>query len=79
MSGRALRSTMSTAATATLELALSEPLMTADAVAALLAVPRSSVYEYARRQHAPLPAIRIGRHLRFHLTDVERWVAEQRT
>ncbi len=45
--------------------ALSEPLMTADAVAALLAVPRSSVYEYARRQHAPLPAVRIGRHLRF--------------
>lgn len=58
---------------------LSEPLMTADAVAALLAVPRSSIYEYARRRHDPLPAIRIGRHLRFHLSDLERWVGQQRT
>ena len=44
---------------------LSEPLMTAAQVAQLLGVPRSSVYEYARRQHDPLPAIGIGRHRRF--------------
>ena len=41
-------------------------------------MPRSSVYEYARRLRAPLPAMRIGRHLRFHRGDVERWLAEQR-
>jgi excisionase family DNA binding protein len=57
---------------------LDEPLLTADEVAQLLAVPRSSVYEYARRQHAPLPGLRIGRHLRFHRSDVELWLAEQR-
>ncbi len=59
-------------------LQLDEPLMTADAVAALLAVPRSSVYEYARRLHNPLPALRIGRHLRFHRDDIERWLTTQR-
>ncbi len=59
-------------------LPLAEPLMTADDVAGLLAVPRSSIYEYARRLHTPLPAIRVGRHLRFHRTDIERWLAEQR-
>ncbi len=62
----------------TYALPLAEPLMTADDVAALLAVPRSSVYEYARRLHTPLPAIRVGRHLRFHRADIERWLAEQR-
>ena len=59
-------------------LPLAQPLMTADQVAALLAVPRSSVYEYARRQHEPLPSLRVGRHLRFHRADIERWLAEQR-
>jgi excisionase family DNA binding protein len=44
---------------------LNEPLMTADQVARLLAVPRSSVYEYARRQDRPLPSITVGRHRRF--------------
>jgi excisionase family DNA binding protein len=58
--------------------ALYEPLLTADAVAALLSVPRSSVYEYARRLHNPLPAMRVGRHVRFYRSDVETWLAEQR-
>ncbi len=54
---------------------LAEPLLTADDVAVLLAVPRSSVYEYARRERDPLPALRIGRHVRFHRTHVEAWLA----
>ena len=58
---------------------LSEPLMTAADVALLLCVPRSSVYEYARRQHDPLPTIGIGRHRRFLRSDVELWLATQRT
>ena len=44
---------------------LNEPLLTAAQVAVLLGVPRSSVYEYARRHHDPLPTIGIGRHRRF--------------
>ena len=41
---------------------LAEPLLTAEDVAALLAVPQSSVYDYARRQHDPMPSVEIGRH-----------------
>jgi excisionase family DNA binding protein len=53
-------------------------LLTADDIAAWLSVPRSSVYEYARRQHEPLPAVRIGRHLRFLHDDVADWIDAQR-
>jgi excisionase family DNA binding protein len=57
---------------------LSEPLLTAAQVAGLLAVPRSSVYEYARRLEEPLPSIAVGRHRRFYRSDVEAWLASQR-
>lgn len=57
---------------------LHEPLMTAAQVAQLLGVPRSSVYEYARREHDPLPAIEIGRHRRFLRSDLEEWLTAQR-
>ncbi len=57
---------------------LHERLLTADDVAVWLAVPRSSVYEYARREHNLLPAVRIGRHLRFQRDDVSDWIAAQR-
>src|SRR3954452_21154876 len=52
---------------------LAEPLLTADDVAQLLAVPRSTVYEYARRRRDGLPSIAVGRHRRFYRSDVERW------
>jgi excisionase family DNA binding protein len=57
---------------------LAEPLLTAAQVAELLAVPRSSVYEYARRQTNPLPSIGVGRHRRFYRSDVAAWLAGQR-
>ena len=53
-------------------------LLTADDVARVLRVPRSTVYEYARRLHRPLPAMRIGRHLRFYRSEIEAWLLEQR-
>jgi excisionase family DNA binding protein len=56
---------------------LAAPLLTADELAALLCVPRSSVYEYARRRHDPLPSLLIGRHRRFERAQVERWLAGQ--
>lgn len=58
-------------------IALDRPLLTAEEVAALLAVPRSSVYEYARRREDPLPSLLIGRHRRFDRAAVERWLGEQ--
>lgn len=56
---------------------LDAPLLTADEVAGLLAVPRSSVYEYARRRIDPLPSLLVGRHRRFDRRTVERWLARQ--
>ncbi|QEC47892.1 helix-turn-helix domain-containing protein [Baekduia soli] len=58
---------------------LTEPLLTAAQVARLLSVPRSSVYEYARRLHNPLPSIGVGRHRRFYRSDVAGWLASLRT
>jgi excisionase family DNA binding protein len=57
---------------------LDEPLLTAQQVAELLAVPRTSVYEYARRSHDPLPAMRVGRQRRFCRSDVAAWLSQQR-
>ena len=57
---------------------LGEPHLTAEQVADLLSISRSSVYEYARRLHEPLPSIRVGRHRRFHRTDIERWLTNLR-
>ena len=56
---------------------LDEPLLTAAEVARLLAVPRSSVYEYARRISDPLPCLQIGRHRRFYRSAIEAWLARQ--
>lgn len=56
---------------------LDEPLLTAAEVARLLAVPRSSVYEYARRPGDPLPCLQIGRHRRFYRSAVEAWLQRQ--
>ena len=58
---------------------LDEPLLTADQVAGLLAVPRSSVYEYARRADDRLPSIGVGRHRRFYRSDVESWLGTLRS
>jgi excisionase family DNA binding protein len=60
--------------TAPISVALAEPLLTADDVAELLSIPRSSVYEYTRRQHNPLPSIPVGRHRRFHRSALEAWL-----
>ncbi len=67
----------STTPTHPLAVALDAPLLTAEDVAALLAVPRSSVYEYARRRTNPLPSLLIGRHRRFDRRSIESWAARQ--
>jgi excisionase family DNA binding protein len=59
-------------------LSLEEPLLAAEEIGRLLAVPRSSIYEYARRPRVSLPALRIGRRLRFSRSDVEPWLDTQR-
>lgn len=56
---------------------LAEPLLTAGAAAELLSVRTSWVYDAARS--GELPCVRLGKHLRFLRSDLERWVAEQRS
>ena len=56
--------------------ALDEPLMTAPDAAATLSVRTSWIYDAARS--GELPCVRIGKHVRFLRSDLERFVAEQR-
>jgi excisionase family DNA binding protein len=46
-----------------------DELLTADEVAELLHIPRSTVSDYARR--GVLPSIKLGRHRRFLRSDIE--------
>ena len=55
---------------------LSEPLLTADEVAALLRVPRSTVYELTRSRR--LPHIKVGRRTLFVRVDLDAWVVANR-
>jgi excisionase family DNA binding protein len=58
-----------------------EALLTADDVAALLAVDRKRVYELAARwqpEYLRLPSVKLGeRQVRFRASDVERYIAER--
>ena len=56
--------------------ALSEPLLTADEVAALLRVPRSTVYELTRTRR--LPHVKLGRRTLFLRGDLDAWVIANR-
>lgn len=55
---------------------LSEPLLSASEAGALLGIPRSSVYDYAKR--GELPHVRVGKHVKFIRQDLERALAERR-
>ncbi len=55
---------------------LSEPLLTADDVSALLRIPRSTVYELTRTRR--LPHIKVGRRTLFVRGDLDVWIVEQR-
>jgi excisionase family DNA binding protein len=56
--------------------ALIEPLLDADAVAQLLSVKPSWIYEAVRSRR--IPHVKIGRHIRFVRTDLEAWIAQER-
>lgn len=55
---------------------LDEPLLDPGAAAELLAVRPSWVYEAVRAGR--LPHVKVGRHLRFVRSDLERWVETRR-
>jgi excisionase family DNA binding protein len=55
---------------------MSGRLLTAEEVAELLSVPRTWVYRAAR--DGALPSVRCGRYRRFDVSDVDRWISEQK-
>jgi excisionase family DNA binding protein len=57
---------------------MSEPkeYLSTEGLAALLDVPVDTVYEWRKRRKGP-PGAKVGRHLRFRRTDVDKWWAEQ--
>jgi excisionase family DNA binding protein len=55
---------------------LDRTLLTTEDVASYLRVPRSTLYGWRYRGGGP-SAIRVGRHLRYRSTEVERWLDAQ--
>jgi excisionase family DNA binding protein len=49
--------------------------LTLSEVATLLRVPKSTVYKLA--QNGTVPAFKVGKHWRFLLSDIERWLRSQ--
>ena len=49
------------------------PLMTVDDLATYLQVPVQTVYRWNTRGTGPRP-LRVGRHVRYRLSDVDAWV-----
>jgi excisionase family DNA binding protein len=57
---------------------MTEPLLTADQVAQLLAVPRTRVWSMSRR--GEIPTVRLGpREVRYRPEDIDRWIARRTT
>ena len=54
-----------------------EPLLDVTELAAYLGVPVSTLYDWRTRGKGPA-AYRFGKHLKFAVSDVRAWVAEQR-
>jgi excisionase family DNA binding protein len=56
---------------------LTQPLLSANQAAGVLSVRPSWIYDAARR--GELPCVRLGKHVRFLRSDLESWVAQQRS
>jgi excisionase family DNA binding protein len=53
-----------------------DQLLTVDDLAEYLDVPVATVYAWRHRHNGP-PGFRVGRHLRFRWSDVERWIDDR--
>jgi excisionase family DNA binding protein len=51
-------------------------LATAEEVADLLRVPVTTLYAWRAKRTGP-PAVKVGRYLRYRLSDLEKWTNEQ--
>ncbi len=53
-----------------------DQLLTVKELARYLDVPVATLYAWRHRQQGP-PGFKAGRHLRYRLSDVDRWIAER--
>ena len=53
-----------------------EPIISAQELAEYLGVPVATVYAWRYRRQGP-PGFRVGRHVRFRWSDVERWIEDR--
>ena len=53
-------------------------LLTVQDLADYLDVPVATIYAWRYRRQGP-PGFRVGRHLRFRSSDVERWISDRLT
>jgi excisionase family DNA binding protein len=51
-------------------------LLTVEELADFLQIPQTTIYAWRHRRKGP-DAIRVGRHLRFRITDIESWLDKQ--
>ena len=51
-------------------------LLTVQDLADCLGVPVATIYAWRYRRRGP-PGFRVGRHLRFRWSDVERWISDR--
>jgi len=51
-------------------------LLSPDELASYLGVPRATVYRWRSRREGPC-GIRVGRHVRYRLEEIERWLDER--
>lgn len=52
-------------------------LLRPDELASILGIPLATIYRWRSRGDGP-PGIRVGRHVRYRLEDVDRWLDERR-
>jgi len=51
-------------------------LLTVEELAGYLEVPVATIYAWRHRRQGP-PGFRVGKHLRYRWTDVERWIEDR--
>lgn len=56
---------------------IASPLLSPHEVAAFLGVPLQTIYRWRYRHEGPL-GYRVGRHVRYRIADIERWLEERR-
>jgi excisionase family DNA binding protein len=53
-----------------------EPIISAQELAEYLGVPVATIYAWRHRRQGPA-GFRVGRHVRFRWSDVERWIEDR--